>query len=378
VIAPDLSVGPDPAVPGSGAVIATRGRIGYAPIELATSSAYYGVFATDTLDLSRRVSITAGGRLNVAAVDLKDATGADPALTGDHAFSRLDPSFGAVWRLSPAVTAYGDYSEANRAPTPLELGCSDPQAPCLLENALVSDPPLKQVTARTWEAGVRGERGLAGGRLNWRLSLFQTDLSNDIVALASPIQGRGYYANIPGTRRRGAEASLEYRSARAEFYLGLSRIEATYRFAGDLPSPNNPFSDANGDVHVVPGDRIGGIPANRLKAGAAFTPTARLTLGADVVAVGDQRLQGDEANQDRKLGAYWTAAVHAAYEIGDGLEAFARIDNLFDRRFQTFGTYFDPDGVGRISPPVLPDQPDPRSFTPAPPRAFTIGLRRAW
>ena len=39
---------------------------------------------------------------------------------------------------------------------------------------------------------------------------------------------------------------------------------------------------------------------------------------------------------------------------------------------------FGPDGVAMVSPPVLPPSPDPRTFTPAPPRAFTFGLRRSW
>ena len=48
------------------------------------------------------------------------------------------------------------YSEANRAPTPLELGCSSPTTPCMIDNFLIADPPLKQVVSHTYEAGLRG------------------------------------------------------------------------------------------------------------------------------------------------------------------------------------------------------------------------------
>jgi len=44
------------------------------------------------------------------------------------------------------MTFYTGYSEANHAPTPLELACSNPLKSCLLEGFLVSDPPLQQVT----------------------------------------------------------------------------------------------------------------------------------------------------------------------------------------------------------------------------------------
>ena len=67
---------------------------------------------------------------------------------------------GLAYKITGTVTAYGGYSESNRAPTPLELGCSNPSKPCLLEGFLVSDPPLKQVVAKTYEVGLRGESAL--------------------------------------------------------------------------------------------------------------------------------------------------------------------------------------------------------------------------
>ena len=60
------------------------------------------------------------------------------------------------------------YSESNRAPTPLELGCADPNKPCLLEGFLVSDPPLQQVVAKTYEAGLRGNGTLGDGKVEWK------------------------------------------------------------------------------------------------------------------------------------------------------------------------------------------------------------------
>ena len=67
---------------------------------------------------------------------------------------RFNPVIGGTYKLTPEVSAYAGYSEANRAPTPLELGCADPINPCILQNFLISDPPLKQVVARTVEAWI--------------------------------------------------------------------------------------------------------------------------------------------------------------------------------------------------------------------------------
>lgn len=375
LIRPDLFVDPAAAIPGAGQVIRTAGAIAYSPVEARTRTTYLGLYATDTLDLTEHLSLTLSGRWNHARVALRDLTGDSPGLNGRHDFSRFNPAAGLAYRLGGDVTAYASYAQANRAPTALELGCSDPLQPCLLENALVADPPLKQVTAATWEAGLRGAPQLGSGRLSWRIGVFQADNRDDILALASAIQGRGYYANVPKTRRRGFEAGLEYATPRLMAYVGLSHIEATYRFFGDLPSGSSPFADGAGDVHVRPGDRIGGIPANRFKLGSDVTLTPRLTVGFDAVAVGRQRLVGDEAGQDAPLRGYWTLAAHASWRASERIELFARLDNVFDSRRATYGTYFDTGALDNVSPSPLPDNPDPRTLTPLTPRALQLGLR---
>ncbi len=378
VIDPALVVGFDPGVPGAGGQIHTAGALAYSPVGLVAVTDDYGIYATDTLDLGERLSITLSGRMNRADIIMSDLTGVTPSLNGRHSFQRFNPGAGLTWRPARTVTAFAGYSQANRAPTPLELGCSDPLRPCLLESALVSDPPLHQVTASTFEGGLRGRTGWAGGRLEWRVALFQTSSANDILALASPIQGRGYYANVPRTRRRGGEVQLEYRSERWLAYLGYSHVEATYQFTGSLPSPNNPGADAAGDIQVSPGNRVGGIPADRFKAGADLTLPSGLTIGGDVVAAGPQPLAGDEANQQAALAGYWTANLHASYRWGAGIELFGRIDNLFDRRYATFGTYYDPSGIAKVTPSPLPANPDPRTLTPAAPRAISFGMRASF
>src|SRR4029077_15737060 len=66
---------------------------------------------------------------------------------------------GATYKLTPNLTFYGDFAEANRTPTPLELACADPFRPCLIDNSLVGDPNLQQVVSYTFEAGLRGAGG---------------------------------------------------------------------------------------------------------------------------------------------------------------------------------------------------------------------------
>lgn len=82
-----------------------------------------------------------GSRLNLAQIDLEHVLGNDPGLNGNHAYSRFNASTGAAYKLTTNLTPYAGYAEANRAPTPLDPGCSDPLRPCLVDNALIGDPP---------------------------------------------------------------------------------------------------------------------------------------------------------------------------------------------------------------------------------------------
>jgi len=379
LIFPDLSVRTTPGeTAGAGQIIHTGGAIAYNPIDLRATSHNIGVYATDTFDLTDRLFLTLSGRWNGQRIATSDRTGTSPDLDGRHRFDRFNPAAGLAWKIAPWITAYGGYAETNRAPTPLELSCSNPLKPCLLENALVSDPPLNQVVSKTWQAGFRGRSAGAGGRLDWSLGAYRSDNDNDIVPLASAIQGRGSYGNVPRTRREGFEADLDVKAERWMAYASASQVEATYRFSAALPSPNSPFADDDGNVEVTPGDRIGGIPSWRVKAGGDLDLTATITLGADVLGVGSQRLVGDQANQDRPLPAYWVASAHAAWKLSHGLEAYGRIDNLFDRRYATFATYFETDALANLHPSPLPDPASPVSETPAAPRSFLIGLRLRW
>ena len=63
---------------------------------------------------------------------------------GSEKYQRLNPVIGFTYKITPNLTAYAGYSEANRAPTPLELGCADPAHPCMIDNFLIADPPLQR------------------------------------------------------------------------------------------------------------------------------------------------------------------------------------------------------------------------------------------
>ena len=371
-IFPDLSVGPNAGVAGTGSIISTVGNLGYSPVSLDARSTYYGLYATDVFDITPRLSLNAGARLNIARINMSDLLGTSPDLNGDSTFTRLNPMAGLAYKATDNVTVYGGYSESNRAPTPLELGCANPSKPCLLEGFLVSDPPLKQVVARTYEAGLRGKAALSDGRIEWKAALFHTDSANDIINVASAIQGRGVFQNVAATRRQGAEAGAQYFADRWFAYANYSYINATFQFTGDIASPNNPSADANGNVHVTPGKFIPGIPQHQFKTGAEYAVTSQWKIGADVIVVGSQYFVGDQANQNEKLPAYWVTNLHTSYDLSKNVRIFGLVNNLFNRTYYPYGTYFDPQSVQNALPTALSDQ---RTLTPGQPLSAYVGLR---
>ena len=264
---PDFDVAADPALAGGGSIIHANGNIGYAPVNLGATTSYYGFYAVDALDLTEKLTVTAGLRINAADIVTRDRSGLATELNGTHGYGHVNPMVGATYQLSrqPCSHLFGGYSEANRAPTPLELDCADPNLPCLLEGALVSDPPLHQVVSHTYQVGFRGNTVLGDGTLDWSASQFSTDSNNDIVALASTLAGRGYFANVPSTRRQGLDLSARYVTPGWSAYASYSYLRATYQFTGTLAAGNNPNADDNGNVMVTPGNRI---PAESHRYGA--------------------------------------------------------------------------------------------------------------
>jgi iron complex outermembrane receptor protein len=345
------------------------------PIGLNAKDDYYGIFASDTVDLTPAIAVTASARDNIAAIALRDSHGT--SLTGDSRYSRFNPAIGATDRLLPGLTAYLGYSEANRAPTPSEIECANPVEPCLLPSSLASDPPhLKQVVSHTYEAGLRGSFAsprVLPGSFAWNFGAFRTDLDDDIYGVATSISA-GFFENIGTTRRQGVETGLSYKDARWSVHAAYSLVDATFESALTLPSPNNPHANANGDIQVLPGDHLPGIPMHQLKLAGDYAVMARWTVGASFVVMSGQYYRGDESNQNPQLPGYAVVNLRSTYTITENFQLFANIENLLDARYATFGEYGNPADIGT---PGVPNGPgvDNRFQSPAPPFGVFGGMR---
>jgi outer membrane receptor protein involved in Fe transport len=367
------TIGSNFVVNGSGIFLGQSGDpVSIGPVALRTTNQYTGLYALDTFDVTNAFSITAGGRFNNARIVLEDQI--SDALNGNETFNRFNPIIGGTYKINSGLTAYAGYSEANRAPTPLELGCADPAHPCIAAAFLVSDPPLKQVVSRTFEAGLRGTKELNVGTLGWKLGAFRSTNTDDILAIPSPVlQGFGYFQNVGSTRRQGIEAEVSLKSDTLQLYASYALVDARFLDALQVGS-NSPFADGNGNVQILPGNRIPAIPRNRIKAGIDYSVTDAFKIGGDALFVSDQYFVGDASNQAQRLPSYAVFNLHASYQINKTFQIYARADNIFDNRYATYGTFFDITAVPNFANGGAAFT-DPRSVSPARPRAFYVGLK---
>ena len=342
------------------------------PVNVDARNTYGGVYAIDVFDITPALSWSVSGRLNTAQISLADRLG--DTLNGDHGFTRFNPGTGLAYKFSDLLTAYAGYSESNRAPTASELSCADPNSPCLLDAFLVSDPNLKQVVSRDYEAGLRGGSGfdLLPGSFTWKANFYRTDSANDILLLATDINGFGYFQNSGTTRRQGADLNFGYTDDNWKLSASYSYLDATFRSPQTLSS-NSPAADDNGLIYVQPGDHIPMNPANRLTLSGDRTILPAWSVGVDVRLQSGEYLVGDDSNQVPKLPGYATVNLRTAYQIVAQFEVFGEIQNLLDRDYYTYGSFTQLDGL----PPNY-NLSDPRTFSPAPGRLFFAGVRSAF
>ncbi len=349
------------------------------PVSLNANNKYYGFYLTDTFDVTSQLAVTASGRYNIAKVELQDLIGT--ALNGNNRFVHFNPALGATYKLTQSVTAYASYATNNRAPTASEIECSDPLQPCLLPSSLAGDPPnLRQVIAHTMEFGVRGQLAAPSGpgKFSWNASVFRTNSEDDIYGIATSVSS-GFFQNIGSTRRQGFEAALNYQVQQWSAYLQYSYIDATFRSPLLLNSPSNPFQDANGNIQVLPGDRLPLIPESRLKLGGDYSLLPNWSVGGSLILVTGSFYRGDESNQNPQLPGYHVVSLRSSYHIAKQVEIFATVQNLFAERYSTYGLYSDPTGVGApgVPPNAAANGPgvDNRFQSPGTPRSYFGGVR---
>jgi iron complex outermembrane receptor protein len=305
---------------------------------------YGAVYFTDTFSLAPFLHLTPSFRWQWAEVNLAgfgtDDQGLQHDLSGTHVFERPNPAVGItcqplLWAgiEHPPVedfTVYFDYNEGFRIPTPVELVGANPAVPVLLPNAFLSDPPLKPVVARTYEAGFRGK--LAGLGMQWNVSFYRIDVTNDILFLTvpGPTAARGFFQNVAADRRDGVEVGLKGNWNHLHYYANWSFVNATYQTTATLMTNQGPET-------IHPGNHIPGIPQQLVKVGLEYEVLPGWFLGADLQYVSTSFLRSDDANRFPVLPEFVVLNLESRYRITSNVEVFALATNVLDQKFETIG-----------------------------------------
>ena len=355
----------------------------------------YSIFATDTLSLNQQWHVNAGMRYNYTKVKNRDQINPDPSaavssLTADAIYARLNPTLGLTFTPNDKTAIFGSYSESSRAPTAIELGCSNPANPCLLPAAMADDPPLKQVIAKTFDFGARGHMT---DSIKWNASIYHTTNHRDIQFLRAPnVLNHGYFANVGRTERQGLDLGLAGQLDQFKWNASYSFIRATYDSDMEFNSPANSSGDNDGNIAIKKGNYLPSIPKHQLKLRGQYQVTPDWSVGANVIGYTKQYIWGNENNSheantancgftgtadgyacgEGRIKSYTVVNLDTQYNIGQGWSAFAKAINIFDQDYNVSGrlaeSMFDSTGA-------YGSETNVRGLLPGAPRAAWVGFR---
>ncbi|MGA1590019.1 MAG: TonB-dependent receptor domain-containing protein [Methylophilaceae bacterium] len=305
-----------------------------------------GLYAVDTLSINEQWHVTGGLRYNYQEVDNKDrrADQSEGSLTEKQSWARINPTIGVTFAPSERYQTYASYSESNRAPTSIELGCSNPLIACQLPTQMADDPPLDDVVSKTYEVGARGQ---LTETLSWNSAIYHAMNHDDLMFInTNALNGLGYFDNVGRTQRDGLDVGLSGSMAnlfnadianKFSFATSYSYVNATYdsdfQLSSDANSSRqisstsytafdnpeagvvtkigvlegNPGLDEddveenyaleNNFIQVKAGDRLANIPQHRFKFRLNYEHTENLRLGVTTLAYGKAYLMGNENNK---------------------------------------------------------------------------------
>ncbi|MBX3563815.1 MAG: TonB-dependent receptor [Sphingomonas sp.] len=159
-----------------------------------------------------------------------------------------------------------------------------------------------------------------GRHVTAAVTLFTRDTRNQINYDTTTFT----YGNIDRTRAKGAEVSLALRPIDAlSFTAAYSYIDAKDRSPGSLNF----------------GKRLARRAEDAVSVSVDYDWSFGLKTGATLTHVG---ASFDDPANARRLQGYVLAGLRASLPIGEHLEVYGRVDNLFDEQYSTaygFGTY---------------------------------------
>jgi len=333
-------------------------------LDVTTKQQYF--YASYSVAFENQITLNFAGRYNHSKIEMNDIIDSgEGSLDGNHKFHRFNPALGLIYGIHDSLTAKLSYSESSRVPSPAELSCADEEDPCKLPNGFVSDPPLEQVVAKTIEASLHYN----ADSMSASATVFSTKTVDDIIfQQAGATSSEGYFVNIDEIQRQGVELALSTAINEVTLSTSYNYLKATFESPFVSFSPMNPLG---ANRQVTPGDVVPGQPQHQIKFHADWQINSKLSLGSEFLYSSDAYYRGDEANENKKISAHSLINVYLAYQINKRLTLSAKVDNIIDYDYETFGTYGEADEVLEN---FYPDIESPYFIGPGRPRSISANL----
>lgn len=285
--------------------------------------------------LASTLTATVGARHSSIHFESRDryVRAGNPDDSGAADYAATTPVASLLWHASERASVYLATGQGFETPTFTELAYrTDGRAGLNFDLA----------AARTvsTEAGIKWQ---GEDRAHAELAVFDARSRRELV-VATNSGGRSAYINAGRTERRGAELSAGASLGTAwRWQLAYTTLTATVR-DGYVTCTAAPCLVPN--VAVPAGRRIPGVAGNQLAAGVQFIPASGWQASAGARWLGS--VAANDVND----------AVAAAYVVADlsvskthdwpsvRVSGFARVDNLFDRRY--VGSVIVNDANGRF------------------------------
>jgi outer membrane receptor protein involved in Fe transport len=150
-------------------------------------------------------------------------------------------------------------------------------------------------------------------------------------------------------------------------------LNATLQTTFNENSPSHPRANENGEILALRGSRLPGLPENMVKLALDYDILPSWTLGMNMLYNGDQFLRGDTANLADPLASYVLFNLKTEYRFNEHIALFGKLNNVFDQRYQNFGTYGNTGDV--LESALGIDDVNSRFVGVGAPRAGWVGVR---
>jgi vitamin B12 transporter len=239
-----------------------------------------------------------------------------------------------TWRIAPAYLVpnlgtklKASYGTGFKAPSLTQLFVSFPAF------NFFANPDLRPEESEGYDIGF--EQPLAGDRVRFGATYFHNDITNLINANATFTS----LINVGKATTEGVETFLS--------------VAVTDRFK---VRADYTYTDA---VDDTTGLELLRRPKHKASLTASWLPTDRLSFSATVVYIGSQ-VDGNRSFSIQRLDTdpYVVVNLAAEYTLNNSVKVFARIDNVFDERYQS-PTGFQRPGFGAFGGVQLSWGPSP-------------------